>query len=196
MYYESDFFNFMTNTFSSKTQKEAEDLLKKVKKSTEMKRIQCILFRCLGSNSVIIGRSVGYQPSHVRLVWQWYCKEGWGRLLGERRGKNRGKAHWNIEEELQFLKPFMERAKKGELVIIKEIHREHQRLLGIDIHKTVTYRLLHRHEWRKITPRPEHPKHNLEDIKRFKEAIFPPSYDPYENYVYSQEKTDSSTLSG
>ena len=169
------------NAFETKTQTEAEVLLKTVKRSAEMKRVQCILFRCLGSDSVSISRLVGYKPSHVRVVWQWFRQGGWNRLLGERRGQNRGKAHLKLGEEAEFLEPFKVRSEKGSLVTAKQIHAAHRKLLKKDLDATVTYRLLNRHGWRKITPRPEHPKHDPEKMKNFREVIFPPGYDPYED---------------
>lgn len=171
----------MNKYFKTKTQSEAEALLKTVKRSVEIKRVQCILFRCLGADSLSIGRMVGYGASHVRLVWKWYRTEGWDRLLGERRGQNRGKAHLKLEEELEFLESFKLRAQKGSLVTGSEINDAHKKLLKKDLNLSVTYRLLNRHGWRKITPRPEHPKHDPEKMKHFREGIFPPDFDPYED---------------
>ena len=169
----------MKNNFGSKTQKEAEELLKTVKMAGEIKRAQCVLFHCLGSDSRTIGRLVGYGSSHVRLVWQWYRAGGWSRLLGERRGQNRGKAHMSLKEEVSFLEQFKSKAEKGRILISRDIHKSHAEKIGKSIDKTITYRLLCRHGWRKIAPRPEHPKHNIENMHRFREAIFPPGYDPY-----------------
>ena len=167
------------NAFGTKTQPEAEALLKTVQRPAEMRRVQCVLFRCFGSDSVSIARMVGYKPSHVRLVWRWFREGGWHRLLGERRGRNRGRAHLEREEEAEFLESFKVKSEKGNLVTASRIHEAHGKLLRKNLNPTVTYRLLERHGWRKIAPRPEHPKHDPEAMKRFKEAVFPPDYDPY-----------------
>lgn len=169
----------MNKTFNTKIQSEAEALLKTVKRSNEMKRVQCVLFRCIGADSASIARMVGYKPSHVRTVWQWFTAEGWERLLGERRGQNRGRAHLEYDDEASLLEPFKIRATKGSLITVKTIHETHGKLVRKELNPTVTYRLLRRHGWRKITPRPEHPKHDPEKMKHFKEAIFPPGFDPY-----------------
>ena len=171
----------MNKYFNTKTQSKAEELLKAAKRSAETKRIQCILFRCFGADSATIARMVGYTPAHVRLVWKWFRKEGWDKLLGEKRGENRGKAHLKLSEEADFLESFKIEAEKGNLVTGRLIHEAHKNLLGRQVNPTVTYRLLSRHGWRKIIPRPEHPKHDPKKMKHFKEAIFPPGYDPYEN---------------
>lgn len=169
------------HVFETKTQTEAEALLKTVQRSAEMRRVQCVFFRCLGSDSISIARMVGYKPGHVRLVWQWFRGGGWDRLLGERRGRNRGKAHLKLEDEAGFLESFKVRSEKGSLVTAKEIHAAHGRLVKKDLDPTVTYRLLDRHGWRKIAPRPEHPEHDPLKMKAFREAIFPPGFDPYED---------------
>lgn len=171
----------MKKYFNTKTQSEAEALLKTVKFAAETKRVQCVLFRCLGTDSVSIGRLVGYGASHVRLVWKWYREGGWGRLLGEKRGQNRGKAYLKPDEEAQFLDSFRIQSGKGSLVTAKSIHEAHKKLLGSSLDPSSTYRMLSRHGWRKIVPRPEHPKHDPEKMKEFREAIFPPGIDPYED---------------
>jgi len=108
-------------------------------------------------------------------------REGLDSLVGERRGRGRGKAHMSLEKEELFLNQFKNRAKAGELVTVRVIQSAHCRMVGKLLNATVTYRLLHRHRWRKIAPRPEHPKHNPDSMKRFREAIFPPGFNPYED---------------
>jgi hypothetical protein len=171
----------MKNTFNKKTEKEATEYLKKTRNAWETKRVQCILLRCLGSDSQTIGTFVGYVDSHVRLVWKQFKNEGWNRIIGERRGQNRGKASLSLKEESDFLESFKSESKTGKLVLEKSIHKSHCDILGKTVDETTTYRLLHRHGWRKIVPRPNHPKHNAKDVMHFKKAIFPPDYDPYES---------------
>ena len=169
-------------SFDSGTKKEAENYLRKSERSGETKRIQCILFRCLGMGSPEICPLVGYHETHVRMVWKWYRDGGWERVLGEKRGQTRNKAHLTEEEEKEFLSSFEEEAKSGTVVTAKVIQQAHADLVGKELDETVTYRLLQRHGWTKKTARPEHPKHNPEDLKKSKEAIFPPGYDPYEDF--------------
>ena len=171
----------MKKEFGTETEKEAGEHLKRTRNAWETKRVQCILFRCLGNDSQTTGRLVGYVDSHVRLVWKQYREGGWDRIVGERRGKNRGKANLTIKDESDFLESFKAESETGTLVLEKSIHESHKALLGKEVNETTTYRLLHRHGWRKIMPRPNHPKHKPEEVERFKKAIFPPGYDPYED---------------
>jgi len=167
--------------FGNGTQKEAEELLKKTEKGAETKRVQCVLFGVMGMTSEQIAPLVGYTARHVRQVWSWYRKGSWKRITGERRGETRNKAHLTLEQEKEFLSNFEKQAISGNVVTAKVIQNAHSCLLGKKLDETVTYRLLWRHGWKKKTARPQHPKHNHKDLKRFKEAIFPPGYDPYEN---------------
>jgi transposase len=167
--------------FNSETKKAAEKHLKQSQKSSETKRIQCILFCCLGMESPEIAPLVGYHETHVRLVWKWFREGGWDRVLGERRGQTRNKAFLTEEEEMEFLSGFEERARSGQIVTSRVIQQAHADLVGKELDETVTYRLLKRHGWMKKTARPEHPQQDKEKLKRFRNAIFPPGYDPYEN---------------
>jgi transposase len=60
-------------------------------------------------------------------------------------------------EEVEFLEPFMTQARQGELTTVQRIHQAYEELVGKAVHPTTIYRLLERHEWRKVLPRPYHP---------------------------------------
>ena len=74
-----------------------------------------------------------------------------------------------IQEERELLMPFFERAKNGELTTIAQIKQEFEKRVGHKVHETTIYRLLKRHEWRKLVPRPFHPKANKEEQRFFKQ---------------------------
>ena len=77
------------------------------------------------------------------------------------------------EEEMAFLDPFLDRASAGEVLEIGEIHQAYADQLGRSVHRSVVYALLHRHGWRKVAPRPVHPKHNAQAAKSFKKIRRP-----------------------
>lgn len=45
--------------------------------------------------------------------------------------------------------------------------------LGYPVHHSVVYRALHRHGWRKIQPRPQHPKADAAAQEEFKKSFRP-----------------------
>ena len=66
--------------------------------------------------------------------------------------KIRNNAHMTIEEEADFLAPFLEKARCGGVLVINEIHRALQEHLGHKAALATAYNLLRRHGWRKLAP--------------------------------------------
>lgn len=160
--------------FKSGTKERMSILLKEVKKASELKRVQCILLGASGISSPAIVPLVGLNEVNVRRIWKRYREKGEQEIVGERRG-NRGKAHLTLEEEQAFLKPFMEEAQSGGILIVSQIHKAYEKKIGKALHHSVTYRLLERHGWRKIAPRPYHPKRDQAQQESFQDS-FPPHH--------------------
>lgn len=148
-------------------------LLGSARKAHELKRIQCVLLGCQNISSPRIAPLVGLNPINIRKIWKRYRLEGEKALLNERRGGTRGSAHLSLEDEAEFLKSFLKKSQKGGVFIVSEIHKAYSALLKRKVDISLIYRLLHRHGWRKITPRPHHPKRNLEKQEEWKSS-FPP----------------------
>jgi transposase len=62
------------------------------------------------------------------------------------------------EEEEAFLKPWLESAAAGTLVVVSPIRAALAQRLGKPVKPSVVYRLLARHGWRKVAPDTRHPK--------------------------------------
>lgn len=62
------------------------------------------------------------------------------------------------EEESTFLKPWLEKAAAGNLVVVSPIRAALAQQLGQPVKPSVVYRLLARHGWRKVAPDTRHPK--------------------------------------
>ena len=63
-----------------------------------------------------------------------------------------------IEEEREFLAQWIEKATIGGVLTVPPIHAALMKRLGRDIPMSTTYRLLARHNWRKVQPDTKHPK--------------------------------------
>jgi len=163
--------------FKEGTAEEVSKLLKEAKTGTETetKRIQCVLLGAKGLTSENIGIVTGYHPQHVRRVWQQYRKGGVNTLVGERRGTGRGNAHLKKRAEKEFLSSFVEKANRSGILIVSEVYEAHKKRLGKNIPLSSTYNLLHRHNWRKIAPRPQHPQGDKEKQEEYKALVFPPT---------------------
>lgn len=97
-----------------------------------------------------------------------------GEKAVETKGKGqRQKANLTLEEEKEFLTPFFDKAVKGQIATAAEIHEALNQRIGETVHESTMYRLLNRHEWRKIVPRPAHPKTNKEEQEEFKKTSGP-----------------------
>jgi transposase len=86
--------------------------------------------------------------------------------LEGRGGRTGGLFTW--EEEEALLSEISEKAMQGLVVIAHPIREYVERKLGRAVSKDYAYDLLHRHGWRKVSPRPEHPKVNKEEQEEFK----------------------------
>jgi transposase len=152
-----------------------QELLRKSKSVPETKRIQCILFRELKEmDAESIAVLVGFSPSWVKSVWGRFRKYGEEGILGEKRG-GRYHALLDVKEEKRFLAPFITKANAAGILIVSEVHQAYERQYGRKVYPTVIYDLLHRHNWRKIAPRPSHPKGDPEKREEYKALVFPPN---------------------
>jgi transposase len=93
--------------------------------------------------------------------------------VGERGGRRH--EYLSEDEEKVFLEPFVERAKGGILVTAQELRRAYEERIGCSVAASTVYRLLARHGWRKVVPRPRHPQANPVTQAAFKKN----SAEPY-----------------
>ena len=63
-----------------------------------------------------------------------------------------------IGEEREFLAQWIDKATIGGVLTVPPIHAALMKRLGRDIPMSTTYRLLARHNWRKVQPDTKHPK--------------------------------------
>lgn len=113
-------------------------------------------------------------------VWLWisqYNKNGPDGL--ERQG--RGGRRWSYlpwVQEQALLKSFEESSAKGEFITVKQFLPEIKKLTGKEVSLSYVYKLLYRHNWRKLGPRPHHIKADLKEQEEFKKNSPPSSKRP------------------
>jgi transposase len=145
-------------------------LLKEAQSKAEYQRIQCVWLRAtLGLNSQQIAEALGWQASSVRHVQARYLRGGEDTLRDKPHG-GRYHAHLTRAQEEELLAPFIERAQQGEIVIAAPLQQAYAKRLGHPVHHSVVYRALHRQGWRKVQPRPQHPKADLAAQEAFKKS--------------------------
>jgi transposase len=111
--------------------------------------------------------AVGWSQITVKIVQSRYLREGEKVLIGKGRG---GKRYSNLteKEEADLLSSFLEKARVGGVLVVSEIKAAYEKKLGKQVPKSTVYRMLARHGWRKIMPRPKHPKAEKEVQEEFK----------------------------
>ena len=67
-------------------------------------------------------------------------------------------SHLTLAEEKGFLKPWLEPAGSGAVVVVSPMRAALAQQLGQPVRPSVIYRLLARHGWRKVAPDTRHPK--------------------------------------
>ncbi len=107
-----------------------------------------------------IALHVGLAEQTVHNLISQYNRHGPETLEGPGKGGRR-RSYLTWEEEVEFLKPFLQKALTGQDATANKIKTSLEDKLGHSVHKTTVYRLLKRHGWRKIVPRPVHIKQHL-----------------------------------
>lgn len=155
-------------TISEEQKESLKKLLKSVKAKADYQRVLCIWLRAtLGLFSYVVAKAIGWNTGTVRRIQAQYLKEGEPALLGKGRG-GRKRQNLSIEKEELFLSSFFEQAKVGGVLVVSEIKRAYEKIVGRSVPKSTIYRMLARHGWRKIAPRPQHPKSDPLEQEAFK----------------------------
>ncbi len=136
----------------------------------EFRRFQVVWLRVLKGFSVNeIAAATCYSTSWVKQLHSIYRQDGLDAIALSEKGGRRNENMSKSEEDI-FIKPFLELAKDGGILEVSRIHRAYEINLGREVKKSVTYLLLHRHGWRKIAPRPTHPKTDTDAQETFKKT--------------------------
>ena len=147
--------------------------LKQANSHSEYQRIQCVLIRAtLGSSAAEIAQLLGWSTATVHVLHSRFAKEG--DAIFDLRGRGgRRHQHLSTDQEHDLLAPFVERAQSGGVLTVAEIQMAYQEQVGKAVAPSTIYRLLDRHGWRKVVPRPRHPKADVAAQAAFKKTSPP-----------------------
>ena len=65
---------------------------------------------------------------------------------------------------------FLPQAEKGGILEVSRVKAAYEQALGRKVPKSTVYRMLARHGWRKVVPRPRHPKSDAATQAAFKKT--------------------------
>jgi transposase len=150
---------------SSEVLQLATEAAQKAKTSDDLRMAQAVLIPgLLNIPDRIAGQIVGRSRGTVVQLRKKFStfKQSQDRNWGGRRY-----SYLTIEQERQFLSQFLDQASHGGILVVSEIQRAFEALVGHKVAQSTIYRMLDRHDWRTIIPRPRHPNSDTEAQEGF-----------------------------
>jgi transposase len=134
-------------------------------------RISMVLLRESGMTQPSIAAALGVSLSTVNRAHMAY--DG-GRLaaLKSKPSGGRQRENMTLAEEKALLARFGNAAGAGEMLNIHDLKAACEKAIGHETSNSTVYNLLDRHGWRKLMPRPFHPKRDLAAQNAFKKTVF------------------------
>ena len=157
-----------------------EDDLKAIKeemeKTNEAKiyaKLQAVSLRGQGYTNDEIAAVTGYNSNYVGELCKKFVTNGISVFItdGRKGGNNR---HMEDFEANEFLEQFAEKAEKGQVVTLNEMAKAYDEATGVT-HKSLSslYYFLHRHNWRKIMPKKQHPAKAGDEVVETSKKLTP-----------------------
>jgi len=150
-----------------------EELLAKIKTTVGFWRVQkwLIIYNAVNypRKAVEIANHLAVSEALVHKTISEYNKLGAKAIetIGKGGRKN---SYLSIKQEIEFMNSYIQKAQTGQIVTVAEIKIDFEALVGSTVSNSTIYRLLSRHNWRKIVPLPFHPKQNKEKQEEFKKT--------------------------
>ena len=136
----------------------------------EKGRVTCIRLLALGWEAQGVAEAVGASRSTVYRRKAEFLDRGEAALFVEGWGGRRNEV-LTVAQEADFVAHFEEAARKGQMVTAATMLAELGQRCGRPVTPSTLYRILARHGWRKVVPRPRHPDADPERQEAFKETF-------------------------
>ena len=82
----------------------------------------------------------------------------------------RQRAYLSLRQEQRLVERFVQKSARGQVSTGGQFQPALEQAIGRRVHKTTVYRILKRHQWRKVVPRPRHPQASAEEQSQFKKT--------------------------
>ena len=138
---------------------------------TQRQRIQMVLLRESGMSQPAIAEAMGVSLSTVNRAHMAYDKGGIKALKPKPSG-GRKRENMTLAQEKALLARFAKAAGAGEMLNIHDLKAAYEKAIGHQTSNSTVYNLLARHGWRKLMPRPFHPKRDIAAQNAFKKTAF------------------------
>ena len=137
--------------------------------AAQRERIQMVLLRESGVTQPAIAEAMGVSLSTVNRAHMAYDRGGIKALKPKPIG-GRQRENMTVTEEKALLARFARAAGAAEMLNIHELNAAYEKAVGHETSNSTVYNLLARHGWRKLMPRPFHPRRDLAAQDDFKKA--------------------------
>jgi transposase len=145
-------------------------LLKQAKSKSEFQRIQAVYLRvATPMTPEEIAAALAWHPGTVRNIHSAFLRNGEEAFQVSLRG-GRHRENLSVAEEDDLLDQFLAAAGDGGVIVVSGIKAAYEQKLGQSVPKSTVYRMLARHDWRQIVPRPRHPKSDIAAQEAFKKT--------------------------
>lgn len=118
----------------------------------------------------LVAKQFGVSVQFIESAVKEYNELGMESFQNNNRGKHRKNYYLAKEEEALLLKEYSKPASKGEITTVKEIKEKIENKLKKEVAYSTVTRMVKSHGWRKVKPRPTHPKKDLEKQESFKKT--------------------------
>jgi transposase len=139
--------------------------------AAQRQRIQMVLLREGGMTQPAIAAAMGVSLSTVNRAHMAFDHGGITALKAKPSG-GRQRENMTVAEEKALLAHFAKAAGAGEMLNIHDLKAAYERVIGHQTSNSTVYNLLARHGWRKLMPRPFHPKRDIAAQNAFKKTAF------------------------
>ena len=137
----------------------------------QRQRIQMVLLRESGMTQPLIAAAMGVSLSTVNRAHMAYDHGGL-EALKPRPSGGRKRENMTLEDEKALLARFAKAAGAGEMLNVHDLKAAYEKAIGHETSKSTIYNLLARHGWRKLMPRPFHPRRDRAAQNAFKKMAF------------------------
>jgi len=145
----------------------AKEMMTKARTANELRICQAVIFpleygMSMEQTAACLGRSISWTTRNRQL---FIAASGFAERT---RPGGRKRANMTINEENIFLEPFLDKARNGGILVVRDIHIALEKHLGRKVALASTYNLLHRNGWRKLAPDKKHVETDIQAQEEFK----------------------------
>jgi transposase len=142
---------------SAEQVQELELAIQQETRPMQKRRLRCVWLRVKHDMSTeAVAQATGFCVSQVWRIWSQYFR---GSVAAIRKSKGGRKNEcMTAPEETEFLETQLAQARPGWILTARKIKESDEKKVGHKVPDSTVCRMLKRHHWRRVSPRPTHPR--------------------------------------